>query len=107
VKKRASAKEEEAATERKRAARRVFFMVANLIEFIVSIISISTGRAISPRPRKDWQIGEKFTGKRVFAASLKERPPARGKFGVYWTQLELISSLSQLNDYPRTPPHSG
>lgn len=27
--------------------------------------------------------------------------------GVYWTQLELISSLSQLNDYPRTPLHSG
>jgi hypothetical protein len=27
--------------------------------------------------------------------------------GVYWTALELISSLIRLKDHPRTPPHSG
>ena len=44
MKKRASANEEEAATERKTKARRVFFMVAGLIDLIVTIIAIERHR---------------------------------------------------------------
>jgi hypothetical protein len=48
VKRRASAKaEEEARARRRPERRRDFFMVAFLIDFILTIISISTGHATS------------------------------------------------------------